>query len=98
MLELGRELGPFTPEEVPGVLRLEAAGKVLEDGAAPVGAAVTLTWATERFSKVAVVNKDVTGEGASATGALASVFAEVQGFGVLLPEPALDSMVPLAAK
>lgn len=98
ILELVLEMGPFVFEEVPGVLRLEAAGKVLEEGANPVGATVTLTGGIESFSKVAAINKDVKGEDVISTEALAVVSAEVEGFGVFLLEPALGSTVPSAAK
>lgn len=98
ILELGLEMGPFIFEEIPGVLRLEAAGKVLKDRADPVGATVTLTWGTGSFSKVAVVNKDVKGEGVISTEALAFVSAEAEGFGGFLLEAALGSAVPSAVK
>lgn len=98
ILELGREMGPFICEEVPGVLRLDAAGKVLKDGTDPVGAAVTLTWGIESFSKVAAINKDVKGEEVISTEALAAVSAEAEEFGVFLLEPALGSTVPSGAK
>lgn len=98
ILELGLDRGPFKFEDVPGVLRLEATGKVLEDGADPVGATLTLTWGTGSFSKVAAVNKDVKGEGGTAVEAPADVSAEAEGSGTFLPEPALGSTVPSAAK
>lgn len=98
ILELGREMGPFIFEEVPGVLRLGAAGKVLKDVADPVGATVTLTWGRESFSKVAAINKDVKGEEVRSTVALAVVSAETEGLGVFLLEQALGSSVPSAAK
>lgn len=84
ILELGLGMGPFIFifTDVPGVLRLKAAGKVLEDGADPVGATVTLAWDTGSFSKVAVVNTDVRAEGVAPTEALAVVSAEVEGFGM----------------
>lgn len=88
-------MGPFI---FAGVLRLEAAGKVLEDGADPVDVAVPLIWGTGSFSKLAVVNKDVTGEEVISSGAEAVVFAKAEGFGVLLLEPALGSTVPSAIK
>lgn len=98
ILELGLEMGPFIFEEVPGVLRLEATGRALVDGADPVGATVTLTWGTGSFSEVAVVNKDVEGEGVLSTDAPAVVSAEAEGSGILLLEPALGSPMPSAAK
>lgn len=82
-------------KEVPGVLRLEAAGKVLEGGADPAGAVVALTCGTGSFSKVAVVNKDVKGEGVTATGTPASVFDEAEGLGIFLLGPALSSTVQI---
>lgn len=91
-------MGPFIFAEVPGVLRLEAAGKVLEDGADPVDVAVPLIWGIGSFSKLAVVNKDVTGEEAISRGAEAVVFAKAEGFGAFLLEPALGSTVPSATK
>lgn len=91
-------MGPFICEEVPRVLRLEVAGKVLKDGADPVGAVVMLTWCTGSFSKVAVVNRDVKGEEVRSTEALALISAEAGGFGAFLLEPALGSTVPAAAK
>lgn len=91
-------MGPFICEEVPGVLRLEAAGKVLKDGADPVGAVVTLTCGTGSFSKVAVVNRDVKGEAVVSTEALALISAEAGGLGAFLLEPALGSTAPAAAK
>lgn len=91
-------MGPFICEEVPGVLRLEAAGKVLKDGADAVGAVVTLTWGTGSFSKVAVVNRDVKGEAVVSTETLARISAEAGGFGAFLLEPALGSTAPAAAK
>lgn len=93
-------MGPFRFEEAPGgVLRLEVAGKVLKDGADPVGTVVgTLTWGIGNFSKMVVVNEVVKGEEVISTEALAQVSAEAEGFGVFLPEPALGSIVPSAAK
>lgn len=93
ILELGLDMGPFKFEDVPGVLRLEATGKVLEDGADPVGATVALTWGTGSFSKVAVVNKDVKGEGVRAAEAPAVVSAEAEGSGKFLLESTLGSTV-----
>lgn len=91
-------MGPFI-FEVPGVLRLGAAGNVLkEDGADPVGALVTVTWGTGSFSKVAVVNRDVKGKGVISTEALALLSAEAEGFDVFLLEPALGSTMPSAIK
>lgn len=90
-------MGPLAFKEVPGGLRLEAAGEVLEEGADPGGAVVTLTWGPESFSKVAVVNKAATGVGTVATGALAFTLVKVEGFGVFSLELALDSTVPSAA-
>lgn len=87
-------MGPFIFAEVPRVLRLEAAGKVLEDGADPVDVAVPLIWGTGSFS----VNKDVTGEEVVSSGAEAVVFAKAEGFGAFLLEPALGSTVPSARK
>lgn len=87
-------MGPFIFADVPGVLRLEDA----EGGADPVDATVTMAWGTGSFSKVAVVNKDVKGEGVISTGALAVVFVEAEGFGVFLLEHALGSTVPSATK
>lgn len=98
MLELGREMGPFIFEEVPGVLRLEIAGKVLEDGTGPGGTPVPLTWGMESFSKVAAINNDVKGEEVISTEALAVVSAEAEVLGVFLLQPALGSTVPSAAK
>ena len=87
-------MGPFIFAEVPGVLRLEAAGKVLEDGADPVDVAVPLIWGTGSFSKLAVV----TGEEVISSGAGAVVFAKAEGYGAFLLEPALGSTVPSATK
>lgn len=98
ILELDLEMGPFIFEGVPGVLRLEATGKVLEDVANPVGTTVTLTWGTGSFSKVAVVNKDVKGEGVISVEVLVAVSAEAERSGIFLLEPARDSTVPSAAK
>lgn len=98
ILELGLGMGPFKFEEVPGVLRLEATGKVLEDGADPGGPTLTLTWGTGSFSKAAAVNNDVKGEGVTAAEVLAVVSTEAEGSGIFLPEPALGSTVPSAAK
>lgn len=98
ILELGREMGPFICEEVPGVLRLEIAGKVLEDGAGPGGATGPPTWGMESFSKVAAINKDVKGEEVISTEALTVVSPEAEVFGVFLLQPALGSTGPSAAK
>lgn len=98
ILELVLEMAPFVLEEVPGVLRLEAAGKVLEDGADPVGATVTLTWGIKCFSEVAAMNKDAKGADVMSTEALAVVSAKAEGCGVFLLEPALGSTVLPAAK
>lgn len=91
-------MGPFIFAEVPGVLRLEVTGKVLEDGADAVDAGAPLIWGTGNFSKPAVVNKDVTGEEVISSGAETVVLAEAEGFGAFLLEPALGSTVPSATK
>lgn len=91
-------MGPFIFAEVPGDLRLEAAGKVLEDEADPVDAAIPLTGGTESFSKLAVVNKDVAEGEVISSRAEAAAFVEAEGFGAFLLEPALCSTVPSATK
>lgn len=69
-------MGPLRSEDMTGVLRLDAAGKVLEGRAEVVGAVVTLTWGTASFAKVAVGEGDVKGEGSMSIGAVALVSAE----------------------
>lgn len=91
-------MGPFIFAEVPGVLRLEAVAKVLEDEADAADGAVPLTWGTESFSKLAAVNKDATGGGVISSRAEVSPFAEAEGFGAFLLGPALGSTVPSTTK
>jgi hypothetical protein len=91
-------MGPFIFAEVPGGLRLQAAGNVLRDGADPVDAAVTLTWGAGNCSKVAVVNNEVKGKEAVSMGAAAAGFAEAEGCSAFLLEPALGATVPSAIK
>lgn len=86
-------MGPFMFAEVPGDLRLEAAGKVLEDEADPVDAAVPPTGGAEGFSKLAVAEGGVISSRAEA-----AAFAGAEGFGAFLLEPALCSTVPSATK
>lgn len=61
-IEFGLEMGPFICEEVPGVLRLEAAGKVLKDGAGCCRCCGYADLGHRELSEVAVVNRDVKGE------------------------------------
>lgn len=71
---------------------------MLEDEAAPAGPEVPLAWDTESFSKLAVVTRDVTAGEARSSRAEAAAFAEAEGFGAFLLEPAVGSTVPSATK